>query len=181
VTAVSSHRLWGLLAEFHTPDAVVAAARAARGAGYQKIDAYTPFPIEELSHELSPHRSKVPLIVLIGGLFGAVGGFGLCYWASVIEYPLNIGGRPFNSWPAFIPITFECTILLAGISAVVGMIAVNGLPQPYHPLFNVPGFALASRDRYFLSVEATDPSFDRTATADFLRGLAATEVSEVES
>jgi hypothetical protein len=180
VSTPKAHGLWGLLAEFHTPHGIVEAARAARAKGYEKIDAYTPFPIEELIHEVSPHPSKVPLIVLIGGMIGAIGGFGLCYWASVIEYPMNIGGRPYNSWPAFIPITFECTILLAGISAVVGMIAVNGLPQPYHPVFNVPGFALASRDRYFLSIEADDPRFDREATAEFLRGLDASEVSEVE-
>lgn len=179
-TTTATHGLWGLVAEFVTPGDVVTAAKAARAAGYDRIDAYTPFPIEELIHEVSHHRSKVPLIVLIGGLLGGLGGFSLCYWTSVIDYPLNIGGRPFNSWPAFIPITFECTILLAGISAVVGMIALNGLPMPYHPLFNVPGFASASRDRYFLSIEARDPRFDRKATADFLRGLNASEVSEVE-
>lgn len=172
-------RLWGLVAEFQTPQAVVNAAKAARAAGYEEVDAYTPFPIDELTHELSHGRSKVPAIVLGGGFLGALGGFGLCYWTSVIDYPLNIGGRPFNSWPAFIPITFETTILLAGIAAVVGMIAVNGLPQPHHPLFGVPGFALASRDRYFLSIEARDRKFDSRGTADFLRGLGPSEVSEV--
>ena len=175
-----SSRLYGLMAEFDSPDALVAAARRTRELGYRKFDAYTPFPIEELTHELAHKRSKVPLLVLAGGILGALGGFGLCYWTSVIAYPINIGGRPYNSWPAFIPITFETTILLAGISAVVGMILLNGLPQPYHPVFNVPGFALASRDRYFLSIEARDPNFDRKTTADLLRSLEASEVSEVD-
>ncbi len=178
--ATRAERLWGLLAEFRTPSDIVRAARAVRMAGYSDIDAYTPFPIEELTHEVATEKSKVPLIVLTAALLGGLGGFALCYWCSAIAYPLNIGGRPYNSWVAFIPITFECTILLGGIFAVVGMFFVNGLPSPYHPVFNVPGFALASRDRYFLAIEARDPKFDRKATAELLRGLDASEVSEVE-
>jgi len=173
-------RLYGCLAEFENPGDLVAAARRAREAGYRKLEAYTPFPIEELNHALGYHRSWVPYLVLAGGIVGALGGFGLCYWASTIAYPMNIGGRPMNSWPAFIPVTFECTVLLASLSAVVGMFALNGLPMPHHPVFNAERFALASRDRYFLCIESEDPRFDGKTTREFLRALRPSEVSDVE-
>jgi hypothetical protein len=170
----------GIMAEFHTPHEVVEAAKKVHAAGFTKVDAYSPFPIEELSEALELHRSHLPKLVLTGGILGLLAGWGLEYWASVIEYPMNIGGRPFNSWPAFIVPAYECTILFAAGAAVFGMLALNGLPQPYHPVFNVPGFALASRDKFFLCIESTDPKFDRTDTHRFLAGLGATEVSEVE-
>ena len=173
-------RVYGLMAEFQDPSDVVAAARAVRAEGYRKVDAYSPFPIEELNEALGFHRSWLPPLVLIGGVLGAAGGFGLQYWASVIEYPMNIGGKPYLSWPAFIPPTFETTILLAALTAVLGMLALNGLPEPYHPVFNVPSFALASRDRFFLCIEAADPKFQLDQTRAFLMGLHPTAVNEVE-
>jgi hypothetical protein len=172
--------IYGLMAEFPTPDALIAAAHQVHKAGYQKVEAYTPYPIEAVSEALELPRSKVPLVVLIGGLLGGLGGYSLQYWSQLLVYPMNIGGRPFHSWPAFIVPTFECTILGAALSAVIGMILINGLPQPYHPVFNVPRFALASRDRYFLVIEATDPKFHTDATRRFLTGLNASEVSDVE-
>jgi hypothetical protein len=172
--------IYGLLAEFRTPGGVVEAARGVREAGYTKVDGYSPFPIEELSEALRFHKSHLPKIVLGGGILGAFAGWALEYWSSVIAYPLNIGGRPFNAWPAFIVPAFETTILFAAGSAVLGMLALNGLPQPYHPVFNAPSFALATRDRFFICVEAIDPRFDRTETRRFLESLGASEVSEVE-
>ncbi len=171
--------LHGLLAEFRAPAELVKAARAVHTAGYRKVDAYTPYPIEEVLDALHLHETHVPKLVLAGGLFGLAAGWGLQYWASVVEYPMNIGGRPFNSWPAFVVPSFETTVLFAALGAVFGMLALNGFPQPYHPVFNVPGFASASRDRFFLCIEAEDPKFDLAATRDFLRGLGAAEVSEV--
>jgi len=173
-------QIHGLMAELNSADDLIAAAHQIHDAGYRCVDAYTPYPIEEVSEALGHHRSKLPLIVLIGGLLGALGGYGLQYWAATIAYPMNVGGRPFHSWPAFIVPTFECTILAAALFAVLGMFALNGLPHPYHPVFNVPRFALASRDRYFLVIEARDPKFDRHETERFLTGLKASEVFEVE-
>jgi Protein of unknown function (DUF3341) len=171
--------VYGLLAEFEKPDELIHAVRGARAAGYRKMDAYTPFPVEHLSEELGFHRTALPLIVLIGGIVGCAGGFLLQYWISAIDYPLNIGGRPLNSWPAFIPVTFELTILIAALAAVLGMLGLNKLPMPYHPLFNNPRFALATRNRFFLCVESSDPRFNREATAKFLSKLNAKGVSEV--
>jgi hypothetical protein len=173
--------LHGLIAEFDSAEAVVAAARRAREAGYRRMDGYTPFPVEPLWEALGHHSSRLPYMVLAGGVLGLLGGFALQYWVSAVDYPLNVGGRPLNSWPSFIPITFETTVLLAAFTAVFGMLALNGLPRPYHPVFNAERFQLASRDRYFLCIEADDPRFDREATAAFLRTLNPTEVMDVET
>jgi len=168
------------MAEFSDPNELITAVHRAREEGYTRLDAYTPFPIEELSEALGLHRNWMPLIVLIGAILGGIAGYALAYWVSAIEYPINVGGRPLNSVPAFIPITFECTILGGALFALFGMLALNGLPMPYHPVFNVPRFALASRDRFFLCIEATDPLFDRDATRRFLERSVPREVSEVE-
>ena len=172
-------RTYGLMAEFDDPTALVAAAQQTHEAGYTRVDAYTPYPIEELHHALHMPSSKLPLIVLIGGLLGCAGGSLRQYWISAIAFPLNVGGRPLNSWPAFIPVTFECTVLAAALATVLGMLALNGLPQPYHPVFNVPRFALASRNRFFLVIEAVDPKFDLEATRRFLETMNPLEVSSV--
>ena len=172
--------MYGLLAEFEEPEALLEAAGRAYQEGYRKLDAYSPFPLEGLAEAIGVRRTRVSLIVLIGGILGCVTGFGLQYWISVIDYPLNVGGRPYNSWPSFIPVTFEQTVLFAATAAVVGMLALNGLPMPYHPVFNVPRFALASRDRFFLCIESADAKFDAAATRQFLESLHAHEVSEVE-
>jgi len=171
--------VYGLLAEFDDPNTLVAAAHRAHHEGYRRMDAYSPFPIEELHEALGMHHTKLPLIVLLGGIFGCLGGYGLQYWVSAIAYPINVGGKPFHSWPAFIPVTFECTILAAALAAVFGMLALNGLPQPYHPVFNVPRFALASRNRFFLCIEARDEKFDLEGTRQFLETLNPREVSTV--
>src|SRR5437762_2688076 len=162
--------MYGLIAEFDNPEALVGAAHRAFAEGFRRMDAYSPFPVDGLAEAIGFHRTRVPLIVLIGGILGCAGGFWLQYWVSVIDYPINIGGRPLNSWPSFIPVTFELTILLAALAAVCGMLGLNGLPMPYHPLFNVPRFAQASRDRFFLCIEARDPRFDRETTRRFLEG-----------
>src|ERR671914_1466979 len=162
---------WGLLAEFDDVNQTVEAARRVYAEGYRSIDAYSPFPVEPLWEAIGANDKRPQLFTLLGGIAGMLGGFGLCYWVSVIAYPLNIAGRPLNSWPAFIPITFETTILIASFSALLSMIALNGLPMPYHPVFNVPAFALASRNRFFLCIESRDPKFDREATQRFLEGL----------
>ena len=171
--------IYGLMAEFDDATALVAAAQRAHQEGYRTMDAYSPFPIEELHEALGSHQTRLPLIVLIGGLCGCLGGYLLQYWVSAVAYPINVGGRPFHSWPAFIPVTFECTILVAALSAVFGMLALNGLPMPYHPVFNVPRFALASRNRFFLCIEAHDKKFDLNETRSFLETLNPREVTIV--
>src|SRR5262245_26195206 len=171
--------IYGLMAEFEEPTALVAATAQARREGYAQMDAYSPFPIEELHEALGAHHTRLPLIVLIGGLIGCIGGYSLQYWVSTLAYPINVGGKPLHSWPAFIPITFECTILVAALSSVLGMLALNGLPMPYHPVFNVSRFALASRNRFFLCIESRDPKFDPDTTSMFLHTLGAREVSTV--
>ena len=171
--------LYGVMAEFETPTALVSAARAAREKGYRKLDAYTPFPIEELTEALHLHHNKLPLIVLIGGIIGGIAGYMLQYFVTVIYYPINIGGRPLHSWPAYLIITFELTILFASLASVFGLFALCGLPMPYHPTFNVPRFEFASRNRFFLCIESTDPLFDRAKTCEFLETLEPREVSEV--
>ena len=175
------HTVYGLIAEFEDPNSLVHAARSAREAGYSKMDAYTPYPIEELTEALGVERTRLPFLVLLGGVIGGLSGYALQYWASVIEYPLNVGGRPPHSWPAFIVPTFEMTILGAALFAVLGMLALNGLPRPHHPVFNAPRFAFASRDRFFLCIEAVDPKFDIERTARFLESFGPREVTDVEN
>ena len=174
-------QLYGLIAEFETVDQLLHAAEQVRDAGYKKMDAYAPFPVEGLSEALGLGRNLVPFITLCGGLAGGLGGFGFEYWVNVISYPMNIAGRPLNSWPAFIPVTFELTVLGAALCAVFGMIALNGLPRPHHPVFNVRRFAeRASSDRFYISIEASDPKFHLEETARFLQSLHAQHVTEVQ-
>jgi hypothetical protein len=177
--AQRSPSIYGLMAEFQDPNALLAATYRAHYEGYRRMDAYSPFPIEELHEALGTSHTRLPLIVLLGGLCGCIGGYALQYWAAGIAYPLNIAGKPYNSWPMFIPVTFECTILVAAVSAVLGMLALNGLPMPYHPVFNVPRFALASRNRFFLCIEARDAKFELEKTLRFLETLGPLEVSTV--
>jgi len=177
---MESSPIYGLMAEFDSPETLLAAARRAFAEGFRKIDAYSPFPIDGLAEALGFHRTRVPLVVLIGGIIGCFGGFFLQYWVAVIDYPINVGGRPLNSWPSFIPVTFELTILLAALSAFFAVLALNGLPMPYHPVFNVDRFELASRSRFFLCIEAADPRFDGESTRKFFEGAGAVGVYEVE-
>lgn len=173
--------IYGVMGEFETPEKLIHAVEKAREAGYRRFEAFSPFPVEGLSEAMGLKRNLVPLITLIGGLTGGMGGFGFQYWVAAITYPLNIGGRPFNSWPAFIPVTFELTILGASLAAVFGMLALNGLPQPHHPVFNVHRFSHASADRFFVCIESRDPKFQLAETARFLQGLEAHHVSEVSN
>lgn len=172
--------IYGVMAEFDTPTALVHAAKQTYAAGYRNIDTFSPFPIEESWEAIGHHDRRLSFIVLAGGIVGLLAGMGLQQWVHNVAYPINIGGKPLNSWPMFIPVAFETTILFAALSAVLGMIILNGLPQPYHPVFNVPRFEHASQDKFFLLVESTDPKFDRAGTADFLKGLNPNEVNEVE-
>ena len=172
---------FALMAEFHSSKELIQAIRESRQAGYKDLEAYTPYPIEEVWEELGHHRSWLPLIVLVGGIVGCLAGYLLQYWTSVVNYPINVGGRPLHSWVAFIPVTFETTVLFAAGAAVLGMFALNKLPMPYHPVFNVERFALASRDRYFLAIGAWDPKFDLDQTEKFLQSLDPHEVSLVQS
>ncbi len=167
------------MAEFEEPDQLLRAAEKAYEEGYRKMDAYSPFPIEGLAEAIGFHRNRVALIVLIGAVLGCLVGFALQYYVAVVNYPLNIGGRPLNSWPSFIAITFELTVLFGALFAVFGMLALNRLPMPYHPVFNAPGFELATRNRFFLCLESEDSKFDRAKSEEFLNSLSARQVSEV--
>ena len=172
---------YGLMAEFLSAEELLEASKNAAEAGYRELDAYSPFPIEGLAEAIGFHRTRLPVLVFFGGLLGTCGGFFLQWWPNVIGYPQNIGGKPMDSWPAFIPITFELTILFAALTATFGMIALNGLPAPYHPVFNVEGFSNATKDRFFLLIKSADPKFDAEQTRQFLAELNPREVSEVES
>jgi hypothetical protein len=171
--------IYGLLAEFDAPEPLVAAVERAVAAGYRKLDAYSPYPVDALAEALRCRRTRVPLIVFLGGLCGCLGGYFLQYYAAVLGFPLNVGGRPLHSWPSFIPVTFELTVLSAALFGLVGMLALNGLPMPYHPLFNVPRFSLATRNRFFLCIEAADPQFDPQRTRQFLAECQPQQISEV--
>jgi hypothetical protein len=181
IDSASSNPAYGLMAEFETEEALVEAVRRVRAEGYRRIDAYSPFPIEGLTELLGIRPTVLPYVVFISGVIGALAGWGLQYFALVINYPYNVGGRPLNSWPAMIPITFETTILFAGIAAFICIIVMNGLPEPYHPVFNVSGFERASVDRFFLVIENRDPRFNASATSNFLQSLKPTSVSVIES
>jgi hypothetical protein len=171
--------IYGLMAEFEGPDQLLEAAKRAYTEGYRRMDAYSPAPVEGLAEAIGFKRQWMPLIVLLGALAGCAGGYYMQYWISVVDYPLNVGGRPYHSWIAFIPVTFEMTVLCGAFAALLGMLAINGLPMPYHPVFNVPSFKFASRNRFFLCIEARDPRFDKEATKKFLESLNAREVTEV--
>jgi len=172
-------KVYGIMAEFDSVNALMDAANRTREAGYKKIDAYSPFPVEGLAEAIGFHHDEVPLVVLIGGLIGGLTGYLMQYWISVISYPVNVGGKPYHSWPSFIIVTFEMTILFAGISAVFGMLALNGLPMPYHPVFNAPRFAFATKDRFFLIVFSSDPKYNPAEVRGFLQGLGPRSISEV--
>lgn len=169
----------GLLAEFTEAEQLVRAVRTTTEAGYRRTEAYSPFPVDGLAEALGFHGTRLPMVVLVGGVVGCLGGYALQYWASVIVYPLNIGGRPLNSWPMFVPVTFECTILVAALSCVLGMLALNGLPRPHHPLFDVEGFERASQDRFFLYVLCEDSTIDVAALRDFLQQFQPERISDV--
>lgn len=173
--------IYGLMAEFETPEQLVAATRAAYWKGFRRMDAYSPYPVEGLSEALNTRFNwLLPLLVLGAGVSGAIFAFATQYFATVISYPINVGGRPFNSWPMYVPITFELAVLFAAGTALIGMIVLNGLPQPYHPVFNVPEFQRASIDGFFLAVEARDPLFDADETRRFLQEQGAVSISEIQ-
>ncbi len=172
-------QLYGVLAEFREPEQLVRAALKTRAAGYRRFDAYSPMPVEGLPEAIGFMRTRMPLVVLVGGIIGALVGYGFQYWVATVAYPLNVGGRPLNSWPSFIPVTFETTVLVASLFGVLGMLALNGLPRPHHPLFAIDEFARATRDRFFLCIEAADAGFDVQATRAFLSEAGALEVFDV--
>ena len=178
--STSTNTIHGLLAEFDSAQALLDAAHRARNAGFTRTEAYSPFPIHGLAEAVGFHEHIIPKIVLGAGIMGALAGYSLEYWTQAIDYPMNIGGRPYHSWVSFIPPAFETTILFAAFAAALSMIALNGLPQPYHPVFNAPRFGLASQDKFFLAIEASDPQFDLVRTREFLGGLNPTEVVAVD-
>ncbi len=175
-----SENLYGVMGEFAEPEQLLHAARAAYHAGYRKMDAYSPYAVEGVAEAIGFHRTRVPLVVLLGGVAGAVTAYGMQWYSAVISYPLNVGGRPLHSWPAFVPITFELTILFAAIAGLIGMLAMNGLPRPYHPVFNAPEFKLASQTRFFLCIEANDHVFKAEEVREFFLSLGPVRVLEVE-
>ena len=174
--------LYALVAQFDDPEDLLTAAQKATDLGYscKHMDAYTPFPVHGLPDAIGFRESKVPWLIFLAGLAGCAGGIALQGYVSAMDYPLNVGGRPYFSWPTFIPVTFECTILIAAFGAVFGMLGLNGLPQPYHSVFNTPNFERATQDKFFLAIEAEDPQFDLERTKDFLQTSGAELVTEVE-
>src|SRR5690349_19180761 len=178
LAAVPPEELYGLLAEFEEPGEVLTAARRAHQAGFVRVEAYSPIPLHGLAEALGKRRTRLPFLTLLGGVLGALTGYGMQYWATVTSYPLNIGGRPLHSWPAYLPIVFELAVLGAAIFSVFGMLALNGLPMPYHPVFNVPQFKLASRNRFFLCIESRDPKFAAEAR-QFLESFRPRAIYEV--
>lgn len=177
--AIAQPEVWGMVAEFDNADDLIAAARAAKTQGYTILDGHSPYPLGEVADELGFPRSEIGAIMFIGGLVGACSGFLMLTWVSAFDYPLNVGGKPYFSWPMFVPITWELLVLTASMTGLFGLLALCGLPQPYHPLFNVPQFARASQDRFFLSIEAKDPKFDLAGTRTFLNSLNPLSVEEV--
>ena len=175
---MNMQNVFGLAAAFENADDLLRASEQAYARGYRKMDAFAPFAVEGLPEALGK-RTRLPLLVLIGGIIGGTSGYYMQWYANVVSYPINIGGRPMHSWPAFIPITFELAVLCAGLVAFVGALASSGLPRPYHPMFNLPEFERASQDRFFLCIEADDPIFDRNVTREFLQGLRPLSVAEV--
>ena len=164
-------KLYGITAEFDEQHDLIEAAKATKDAGYSEFDAFSPFPVHGLADAMGIKRTILPWIVLCAGITGCLAGFYLQYWVSVEAYPMNVGGRPMNSWPSFVPVTFECTILLSGVTCLVAMLALNGLPLPCHPIFNTPNFDRATEDGFFLCIEATDPKFDEDSTLKFVQGM----------
>jgi hypothetical protein len=180
LTAAPRDELYGLLAEFADAGEILTAARRAHQAGFVRVEAYSPIPLHGLAEALGKRRTRLPFLTLLGGVLGAVTGYGMQFWATVTSYPINVGGRPLHSWPAFIPVTFALTVLVAGLFAVFGMLALNGLPMPYHPVFNAPSFSLATHEHFYLCIEARDPKFDSDETRRFLDQLSPRTVAEVE-
>ncbi len=174
----SKESIFGFMAEFDDAHVLANACAKARSAGYELIEAYMPHPVEEVIHALG-YKNRLAAMIFCGGLTGSICGFALQYWVCAVTYPINIGGRPYNSWPSFIVITFEMTVLFSALTAVFGMLALNGFPEPYHPVFNVPGFELASRNRFFLTIESKDSRFDPVETKKFMQSLSALRVEEV--
>ncbi len=170
---------FGIIAEFNDHESLLNAAKQARELGFRRFDAYSPFPVEGLADAIGFKKNRVPLCCLLGGLTGGIGGYFMQWYANVISYPVNVGGRPFHSAPAFIPITFELTILCAAIAAIGGMLMLNGLPRPHHPIFAAKNFAASTTDKFFLCIESSDPKFDTASVTDFLRAQHAKEISEV--
>lgn len=178
--SVSDTDLYGVVGEFDTPESIMDAANAAREAGYKKMDAYTPFPVTGLDEALGMTNTRIGWVVLFMGITGGLTAFAMQYYANAIFYPINIGGKPLNAWPNFIIITFECTILFAAFTAGLFMLARNGLPRPYHSIFNTPNFGSATRDHFFLCIEATDEQFDVATVRSFMEAQSPLRVSEVE-
>lgn len=178
--APEAPKVYGMIAEFESPDLLLEAAEKARSAGYKKMEGYSPFPVHGLAEVIGCNDNRIPWIIFAGGIAGAVAGMALQYYVAVIDYPLNVGGRPKFSWPHFVPVTFEATVLLAAFGAVFGMFALNGLPRPHHPVFNAPAFLRASQDRFFLAIEFEDPLYDSLETKKFLDALEPISVAEVD-
>lgn len=172
---------YALVAEFTSAEALLDAAEKTGQAGYRNTDAYTPFSVPGMSDALRFHDVRMPFLIFTGGLIGCFTGFTLQWYTAAVDYPLSVGGKPFNSLPSFFPVSFECTILFASLTAFICTFALNGLPKPYHPIFNTPGFLRASKDRFFLAIETSDPLYDADETRKFLEGLGAEAVSEVEN